>query len=604
MKWSFKKGIKKLLGKYIKSEAIVPKMKKFESRLVDSNWKKKVLGTTMKKMSWLLAILFIFSIFAFFYLATTNLHVDRSMNQANQYIQLEEDYRIAMNDLKRVLFLQYDMMVSGYSQHKSNEIENILSKENEWERVKVYLTDAGLDRYVNVIEESRAGLSQLQKDYFLRFHFDWEEIVSKEIAPVISPIQSHLSRVDPIINEHIMKVKEANNQEVTETLQIGTKKTMMLLLLLFIIPTLALYIFARDLSKGVSELKIRMAAYEKGDFSFKGITRRFDEMGDLNSALERMRAKIEANINESSLISKEIVGTATIIEQEKEQLHLKNADMENILSNQQTLIQVQQQSTMAISAITEESSASTIEIHQSLEQINKGMKTMNDFAVKGTSFITETEKKIDHVTGRMNFFLEQLQNVKENTNNIQQFIKSINEISKQTNLLALNASIEAARAGEYGRGFKVVAEEVQKLSSQTNSFSKEISDQLVIITENVKSTLDGFHELDDSIQETKRLSRTTSNQFNEVSTQSKSMLTQVLEITKAMEEMSQGTIEIVSSINDLAEKSNVNEESMFAIKVISEAQVQATATLHTTVKDLSTLAIKLQKQEEGFVETR
>lgn len=579
-------------------------MKKFESRLVDSNWKKKVLGTTMKKMSWLLAILFIFSIFAFFYLATTNLHVDRSMNQANQYIQLEEDYRIAMNDLKRVLFLQYDMMVSGYSQHKSNEIENILSKENEWERVKVYLTDAGLDRYVNVIEESRAGLSQLQKDYFLRFHFDWEEIVSKEIAPVISPIQSHLSRVDPIINEHIMKVKEANNQEVTETLQIGTKKTMMLLLLLFIIPTLALYIFARDLSKGVSELKIRMAAYEKGDFSFKGITRRFDEMGDLNSALERMRAKIEANINESSLISKEIVGTATIIEQEKEQLHLKNADMENILSNQQTLIQVQQQSTMAISAITEESSASTIEIHQSLEQINKGMKTMNDFAVKGTSFITETEKKIDHVTGRMNFFLEQLQNVKENTNNIQQFIKSINEISKQTNLLALNASIEAARAGEYGRGFKVVAEEVQKLSSQTNSFSKEISDQLVIITENVKSTLDGFHELDDSIQETKRLSRTTSNQFNEVSTQSKSMLTQVLEITKAMEEMSQGTIEIVSSINDLAEKSNVNEESMFAIKVISEAQVQATATLHTTVKDLSTLAIKLQKQEEGFVETR
>ncbi|GAE36607.1 methyl-accepting chemotaxis protein [Halalkalibacter akibai JCM 9157] len=582
----------------------MPKMKKFESRLVDSNWKKKVLGTTMKKMSWLLAILFIFSIFAFFYLATTNLHVDRSMNQANQYIQLEEDYRIAMNDLKRVLFLQYDMMVSGYSQHKSNEIENILSKENEWERVKVYLTDAGLDRYVNVIEESRAGLSQLQKDYFLRFHFDWEEIVSKEIAPVISPIQSHLSRVDPIINEHIMKVKEANNQEVTETLQIGTKKTMMLLLLLFIIPTLALYIFARDLSKGVSELKIRMAAYEKGDFSFKGITRRFDEMGDLNSALERMRAKIEANINESSLISKEIVGTATIIEQEKEQLHLKNADMENILSNQQTLIQVQQQSTMAISAITEESSASTIEIHQSLEQINKGMKTMNDFAVKGTSFITETEKKIDHVTGRMNFFLEQLQNVKENTNNIQQFIKSINEISKQTNLLALNASIEAARAGEYGRGFKVVAEEVQKLSSQTNSFSKEISDQLVIITENVKSTLDGFHELDDSIQETKRLSRTTSNQFNEVSTQSKSMLTQVLEITKAMEEMSQGTIEIVSSINDLAEKSNVNEESMFAIKVISEAQVQATATLHTTVKDLSTLAIKLQKQEEGFVETR
>lgn len=50
---------------------------------------------------------------------------------------------------------------------------------------------------------------------------------------------------------------------------------------------------------------------------------------------------------------------------------------------------------------------------------------------------------------------------------LEQNNKEVVSIASQTNLLALNASIEAARAGEAGRGFSVVADEINMLA--TNS---------------------------------------------------------------------------------------------------------------------------------------
>ncbi|MEK8052380.1 methyl-accepting chemotaxis protein [Ideonella sp. DXS22W] len=56
----------------------------------------------------------------------------------------------------------------------------------------------------------------------------------------------------------------------------------------------------------------------------------------------------------------------------------------------------------------------------------------------------------------------------------------IGEISRQTNLLAINASIEAARAGREGAGFKVVAAEVRRLSTQTSEAARQITEGIAL----------------------------------------------------------------------------------------------------------------------------
>ncbi|WP_051273262.1 methyl-accepting chemotaxis protein [Desulfotruncus alcoholivorax] len=132
----------------------------------------------------------------------------------------------------------------------------------------------------------------------------------------------------------------------------------------------------------------------------------------------------------------------------------------------------------------------------------------------------ETQEKISNMAVDLNAFLgnisttssnlmsasEELaataQELADNTSGIEKDIKDmdsvialIKEVSSQTHLLGLNAAIEAARAGDQGRGFNVVAEEIRKLASKTNTSVKEIGDKLKHIQETVLGFATHTHEI-------------------------------------------------------------------------------------------------------------
>ncbi|MCK5536456.1 MAG: methyl-accepting chemotaxis protein [Bacteroidales bacterium] len=98
----------------------------------------------------------------------------------------------------------------------------------------------------------------------------------------------------------------------------------------------------------------------------------------------------------------------------------------------------------------EEVSTSVEEITQTIVQGSLNAKNIAQFSVIALKQLSELEE------GFAKYQKETLQ--------INEFTETIRGIAEKTDVLAINASIEASRAGEFSGGFKVIADEVRKLS--------------------------------------------------------------------------------------------------------------------------------------------
>ena len=241
----------------------------------------------------------------------------------------------------------------------------------------------------------------------------------------------------------------------------------------------------------------------------------------------------------------------------------------------------------------EETSAAVVSLAQSVQRVSGNAAESARVAEQSLAAAEKGQQAVANAIASMNGLREQIQETSkrikrlgESSQEIGEIVELISDITEQTNVLALNAAIQAASAGEAGRGFSVVAEEVQRLAERSADATKQIAAIVKTIQSDTHDTVAAMEISTQGVVEGAKLSDAAGQTLAEIGDVSKTLAGLIADISSATQSQAESTAKVAETMQD--------------IKSISAQTSSGTQQTAESIGGMKQLAQDLKNSVAGF----
>jgi twitching motility protein PilJ len=293
----------------------------------------------------------------------------------------------------------------------------------------------------------------------------------KEIADETKAFDDVVRKVNPLLAALADKKDQTlrdNRRAHANTTRIITLLFGGILLLITAVVSFVVFKTRRAITQPLDRLTGTIAAITAGDRDARVKLGSGDEMQELGDALDRMmdeRGKFMQTEAENERLNNSIIALLRSVSQlGKGDLTMRvpvHEDITGALGD-------------AINHMSESIGKTLGQVSASSEQVVATSKQTREITLQSRETVLGTAQGMNEIRATIQEAAKRIKRLAERSQEIGGIVKLIDTIAERTNMLALNANMQAAQAGEAGRGFMVVAAEVQRLAENAKDAAHQI----------------------------------------------------------------------------------------------------------------------------------
>ncbi|KPF44210.1 chemotaxis protein [beta proteobacterium AAP121] len=317
--------------------------------------------------------------------------------------------------------------------------------------------------------------------------------------------------------------------------------------------------------------------------------------------MNELQTVAEGDLTQQATVTEDITGAiADSVNYTVEELRSLVAQVQDTVGRvTDTTQQVEQTSTELLAASTEQlreirnTGDSVLQMAGRINDVSAQAQETAQVARQSLRAAESGLSAVQNAIGGMNTIRDQIQDTSkrikrlgESSQEIGEITELISDITEQTNVLALNAAIQAASAGDAGRGFSVVAEEVQRLAERSGDATRQIAAIVRTIQTDTQDAVGAMERSTQGVVEGARLSDAAGAALGDIDRVTR-------ELSELIQRISQEALREAESANVVA----ANIQHIFAVTEQTSEGTRSTAQM---VRELSRTAEELKASVARF----